>query len=195
MDLIMATKYEYNGETYKTLAFLRQAIWETERMAFGTPTSQEDWDALAEKEIEVEVEGEDGEKTKEKRKVGLAHPVTQIEYNPDDELTDEEKAAKKLRLAKLVRSATVAKITVEVDGMTFDGDEESQSRMSRTISSAVAQGADLSTTMRTWVLADNSIAEVSVLQLARALELAGDAQTEAWTKPYETAEETKEAVE
>lgn len=104
-------------------------------------------------------------------------------------------AEQKLAEAKIERAETVARIKVAVDGLVFDGDEESQSRMSRTISSAVAQGADLGTTMRTWVLADNSIAEVSVLQLAKALELAGDAQTEAWVKPYETASETKEAVE
>lgn len=104
-------------------------------------------------------------------------------------------AEQKLAEAKIERAETVARIKVTVDGFVFDGDEQSQSRMSRTISSAVAQGADLSTTMRTWVLADNSIAEVSVLQLARALELAGNAQTEAWVKPYETASETKEAVE
>lgn len=183
----MATKYDYNGETFKSLAQLRKKIFETERIAFGTPATQEDWDALNAHEV-TDPEGTT-------RTVGLKHPVTMIEYNPDDELTAEEKAAKQLKVAKMIRAATVSKITVTVDGMEFDGDEESQSRMSRTISSAVAQGADLSATMRTWVLADNSIAEVSILQLARALELAGDAQTEAWTKPYETTEETKEAVE
>lgn len=182
----MAIKYTYNGETYKSLAQLRKAIFDTERIAFGSPKTQADWDAMAAHEV-TRADGATAT-------VGLAHPVTQIEYNPEDELTAEEKAAKQMRLAKNLRALTVSKITVEVDGLVFDGDEESQSRMSRTISSAVAQGADLSTTMRTWVLADNSIAEVSVLQLARALELAGDAQTEAWVKPYENAEETKEAV-
>lgn len=71
-----------------------------------------------------------------------------------------------------------------MDSLKFDGDESSQTRMGRTISAAVALGVDLTKEKRTWVLADNTIAEVTVSQLAEALRLAGDAQTELWTVPY-----------
>lgn len=108
------------------------------------------------------------------------------------EPTEEEKAAQKLSQAKAERADAVSKITVEVDGMVFDGDEEAQTRMGRTVAAAVAQGADLDTTYRTWVLADNTVAQVTVAQLAEALTLAGDAQTALWTKPYETETDSTE---
>lgn len=101
------------------------------------------------------------------------------------EPTAEEQAAAELAGAKSERATAVSKLVVTVDGMAFDADEESQSRMSRTIAAAVALGADLSAEKRTWVLADNSIAEPSIQQLAQALRLAGDAQTALWTVPYE----------
>lgn len=69
--------------------------------------------------------------------------------------------------------------------MAFDGDETAQGRMGRTIAASVALGVDLTTEKRTWVLVDNTIAEVTIAQLARALQLAGDAQTALWTVPYE----------
>lgn len=99
--------------------------------------------------------------------------------------TPEEMLTQELAEAKAERAEAVSKLTVEVDGMRFDADEESQTRMGRTIAAAVALGADLSAEKRTWVLADNSIAEPTVKQLAEALRLAGDAQTELWVVPYE----------
>lgn len=111
------------------------------------------------------------------------------------EPTPEEQAAQELAEAKSERATAVSKLVVTVDSMTFDADEESQSRMSRTIAAAVALGADLATEKRTWVLADNSIAEPTVKQLAEALRLAGDAQTKLWTVPYEEQDkETKTDV-
>lgn len=101
------------------------------------------------------------------------------------EPTEEELAAQELAQAKAERADAVSELIVEVDGMKFDADEESQTRMGRTIAAAVALGADLGAEKRTWVLADNSIAEVSVKQLAEALRLAGNAQTKLWTVPYE----------
>ena len=103
----------------------------------------------------------------------------------EPEPTAEELAAQELAQAKAERADAVSKIIVEVDGMKFDGDEESQSRIGRTIAAAVALGVDLTTEKRTWVLADNTIAEVTIAQLAEALRLAGDAQTALWTVPYE----------
>jgi hypothetical protein len=101
------------------------------------------------------------------------------------EPTEEELAAKALQEAKSERASAVSKIVVEVDGMEFDGDEDAQTRMGRTISAAVALGEDLTTTTRIWVLADNTVAAVTVAQLAKALQLAGDAQTALWTVPYQ----------
>ena len=104
--------------------------------------------------------------------------------------TNEELAAEELAQAKAERATAVSRITVTIDGMTFDGDETSQERMSRTITAAVATGEDMSATT-TWVLADNTVAQVSIKQLARALRAAGEAQTSLWTVPYqeETAEQ------
>ena len=101
------------------------------------------------------------------------------------EPTEEELAAQELAQAKAERADAVSKLIVEVDGMRFDADEESQTRMGRTIAAAVALEVDISAEKRTWVLADNSIAEVTVRQLAEALRLAGDEQTNLWTVPYE----------
>lgn len=101
------------------------------------------------------------------------------------EPSEEELAAQELAQAKAERADAVSKLIVEVDGMRFDADEESQTRMGRTIAAAVALEVDISAEKRTWVLADNSIAEVTVRQLAEALRLAGDEQTKLWTVPYE----------
>ena len=98
--------------------------------------------------------------------------------------TDEEIAAEELAAAKAERADAVSKIVVTVDGMVFDGDEPSQERMARTITAAVATGEDMSATT-TWVLADNTVAQVSIPQLAQALRAAGEQQTELWTVPYQ----------
>lgn len=101
--------------------------------------------------------------------------------------TPEERAAAELAKAKQERAAAVSKIVVEVDGMKFDGDETAQTRMGRTIAAATGLGVDLDTTKQIWVLADNTVAEPTIKQLARALQLAGVAQTKVWTTPYESA--------
>lgn len=98
--------------------------------------------------------------------------------------TAEELAELALEQAKAERAAAVAAITVEVDGMVFDGDEVAQERMARTVTAATATGASMDD-VTTWVLHDNTVAQVSIRQLATALRLAGEAQTELWTVPYE----------
>ena len=99
--------------------------------------------------------------------------------------TPEELAAAELAQAKAERAAAVAAITVKVDGLIFDGDEKAQERMSRTITAATSTGASMDDTT-TWVLHDNTVAQVSIRQLAEALRKAGEAQTALWTMPYES---------
>ena len=108
--------------------------------------------------------------------------------------TDEELAAEELAQAKAERADAVSKISVTVDGMVFDGDEISQERMSRTITAAVATGEDMSATTN-WVLADNTVAKVSITQLAQALRAAGEQQTKLWTVPYDEATAEQPAEE
>ena len=102
--------------------------------------------------------------------------------------TEEEIAAEELAKAKAERADYVSKLVVTVDGMQFDGDETSQDRMAR---SCVALN-DEETVQ--WVLADNTIAQVTKEQLRQALRLAGEAQTAIWANPYlgSTEEETIE---
>ena len=101
----------------------------------------------------------------------------------------EQIEAEALTQAKVKRAEAVSNITVWVDGMEFDGDETSQERLSRVVSIASTLGVDIDNTYQTWVLADNTIAQVTIRQLARACELAGKKQTELWTKPYEETTE------
>jgi len=86
--------------------------------------------------------------------------------------------------AKEARADAVSRITVTVDGLVFDGDETAQDRMARAITMFNA-GNLPAETVTPWVLADNTVAEVTVAQLSRALLLAGQAQTALWTIPYE----------
>lgn len=91
----------------------------------------------------------------------------------------EEIKAEVLASAKAERATAVASITVEVDGMVFDGDEKAQERMARAVTLA-----DSPEETTEWVLHDNTIAIVTAEQLRKACKLAGKAQTALWTKPY-----------
>ena len=103
------------------------------------------------------------------------------------EPTAEELAEQELQQKKDERAEAVSRITVEVDGMVFDGDEKAQDRMARAITMFQANNlpADYQTD---WVLADNTIAKVTVTQLSQALLLAGKEQTALWTVPYQNKE-------
>ena len=91
------------------------------------------------------------------------------------ELTPEEQEAQNLAIAKRERAAKV-----EVDGMTFDGDESAQSRMARAITAAETAGLESTV----WVLADNAVATVTKAQLQQALSKAMLAMADVWTEPY-----------
>jgi biopolymer transport protein ExbD len=111
-------------------------------------------------------------------------PVRRFQIVAIPEPTKEELAAAALAQAKAERAAAVAAITVEVDGMVFDGDEVAQERMARTVTAATATGASMDDTT-VWVLHDNTVATPTIRQLATALRMAGEAQTALWTVPYQ----------
>lgn len=106
--------------------------------------------------------------------------------------TPEEQQQALMEQKKALRAEAVSKITVTVDGMEFDGDETAQDRMARAITMFQANNLPADT-VTPWVLADNTIAEVTVAQLSKALLLAGQAQTALWTIPYQ--DEAKDAAE
>ena len=116
--------------------------------------------------------------TENKEAFWKQYGVTYIE-EPDPEPTEEEL----LQKAKALRAAQVAAIQVTVDGMVFDGDETAQTRMARALEVASITGMESTV----WVLADNSVATVTVAQLQQALSKAMLQMGELWTVPYEGA--------
>lgn len=152
----MIRKYTYKGQEYSSAWSVRQAIWKEENKAFG----KEPKEGISEFWAEL----------------GVAY-----EELPDPQPTEEEIAAQELAEAKRLRAAQVASITVEVDGMVFDGDEAAQSRMTRALMTSEITGMDSTQ----WVLADNTVATVTKVQLQQALSKAMLAMAEVWPKPYE----------
>ena len=80
-------------------------------------------------------------------------------------------------IAKAARAIAVENIKVTTaSGNTFDGDETSQTRMSRAIL-VLSTGAAASVP---WVLADNTVIQADIAELTEALALAGAAQAALW---------------
>lgn len=93
-------------------------------------------------------------------------------------LTQEELDAQAQKQAKINRELAVEAITVTTTaGNTFDGDEKSQSRMERSITSLTS---GFNGTTKHWKLADNSIVVVDANELKEALTLASLAQDAIW---------------
>lgn len=85
----------------------------------------------------------------------------------------------RMQEAKAKRQGEIDTIIVTTAaGNSFDGDEASQTRMTRAITS-LQPGETMP-----WVLADNVAADVSKEELQEALRLAGTVQTEIWLRPY-----------
>ena len=83
-------------------------------------------------------------------------------------------------IAKAERQLKVDAIKVTTAaGNTFDGDETSQTRMSRAIL-VLSTGAAASVP---WVLADNTVIQATAAELAEALALAGAEQARLWALP------------
>ena len=131
------------------------------------------------------IEMNDGSNTKFLKKLGFIEADVEesekggwYRKGKAPKFSDEEVAMKQLVAAKAEREDYVKRIVVEVDGMMFDGDEVSQDRMARSIIAL-----DLGEKVQ-WVLADNTIAQVTRAQLREALRKAGTAQTAIWSDPY-----------
>lgn len=95
-------------------------------------------------------------------------------------INDVKKGEIQRALFKIDRDDLVKRIVVTTaSGRAFDGDELSQSRMSRAITGLQWQteGATLS-----WVLADNSVAAVDLIELQEALALAVLRQSALWAQ-------------
>ncbi len=154
----MIKTWTYNGVTYQSEWQVRQEVFNKDHVSFG--------------------EAPDEGKVEFWAQYGVVYAET-----PEPEPTPEEAEAKRLEEAKRVRAAKVEAITVEVDGMVFDGNEPAQSRMTRAI--AAAETAGMAETV--WVLADNTVATVTKVQLQQALAKAMLAMGEVWTEPYSEA--------
>lgn len=84
-----------------------------------------------------------------------------------------------LEQAKQERRDRVASIIVTTAaGNTFDGNEDSQNRMTRALL-GLQDGETIE-----WVLANNSSKFVNKAELAEALRLAGQEQARLWVEPY-----------
>lgn len=154
----MIKTWTYNGVTYQSEWQVRQEVFNKDHVSFG--------------------EAPDEGKVEFWAQYGVVYAET-----PEPEPTPEEAEAKRLEEAKRVRAAKVEAITVEVDGMVFDGNEPAQSRMTRAI--AAAETAGMAETV--WVLADNTVATVTKVQLQQALAKAMLAMGEVWAEPYSEA--------
>lgn len=89
--------------------------------------------------------------------------------------------------AKEERAEAVSKITVEVDGLVFDGDRTAQANITEAIIASREAFGDVEykNYQTPWVLADNTVTTVTIGQLAQALILAKQILTPIWIKPYE----------
>ena len=88
-----------------------------------------------------------------------------------EQLREEAKAARTLAVENI-------KVTTAA-GHTFDGDETSQTRMSRAVL-ALSTGAAATVP---WVLADNTVIQATAAELTEALALAGAEQAQLWVLP------------
>jgi hypothetical protein len=78
-------------------------------------------------------------------------------------------------VAKVARTLKISKITVDIDGLIFDGDEDSQARMSRAII-IMDEVAEIP-----WTLADNTVVMVRRPILLKALKASGLIQAGLWS--------------
>ncbi len=112
----------------------------------------------------------------------IRNEQTAFPYTTWERRGDEQIAAITLIKSKQVREAAVSNIIVTTSsGKAFDGDERAQERITRAI---VILPDDTYTT--TWILADNTVANVTRVELREALQLAAAEQARLWVIPYTT---------
>lgn len=100
---------------------------------------------------------------------------------PEEIAAQAEAEALRLREeAKQARQAAVDSIVVEVNGKVFDGDETSQTRMTRAIIGMQATGQATGQATIQWTLADNTVTQATLAELTEALCLAGAQQSDLW---------------
>lgn len=156
----MSTLYIYQGKEYSSERAVREAIGKATRMAFSAPPEKDAaafWQRF-------------GVTLKE---AAVQPAVTHADW--------QERLAK--MQAKAKRSQAVSGIVVTVDGLQFQGDEESQNRMARAVVAAFSTGKALGEVTISWRLADNSQKNVTAQQLAQALQLARTQQDALWPLP------------
>lgn len=141
---------------------------EAKIVSIGTGTNSAFYESIGMTLMDVEQSDIDGQWYQ----VGYAPMKSELEKQAEAD-------AEALAHAKSERATAVASLTVEVDGMVFDGDEKAQERMTRAVTLA-----DSPEETTEWVLHDNTVAIVTAKQLRKACKLAGKAQTVLWTKPY-----------
>lgn len=96
------------------------------------------------------------------------------------EQSDPLAAAAAASILKRERAEQVAAILVETSmGNVFDGDEVSQSRMARVLLAFDNNRPD-GTVL--WILADNTVEEITLAELEEALSLSVEAQQAIWSQ-------------
>lgn len=156
----MSKIYVYRGLEYRTEWAVRVAISKATGMAFGSPVIGKETEFWQRFGVEV-------------REEAVQPAIVDTEW--------QQRLAK--TQAKAKRSEAVGAIVVEVGGLKFQGDEDSQNRMARAVVSTLARGDNLASVKVNWRLADNSQHEVTVAQLAQALARARAQQDALWPLP------------
>lgn len=101
-----------------------------------------------------------------------------VPNTPEPEFTQEELDAQAYAQSRVERTQAVENIQVTTTaGNTFDGDEVAQGRMARAILSLPDD-----TTTISWKRSDNTFADITKLELAEALALAGAEQAALWVQ-------------
>lgn len=93
---------------------------------------------------------------------------------------EEQTEEMRLALAKQIRANEVRNITIDVEGMIFDGDEVSQGRLRNAIEAMKVSGKE----EIEWKLADEKVALVTLEQLESAFVQAVETMNALWVDPY-----------
>ena len=124
------------------------------------------WEAAVEEFVPIQLEDETFTE--------FMTPAPTEPSRPSVRTGEEVYAPYKRTQLKRERADAIDNITVDVDGLVYDGDETSQTRMLKAITILVGDQE------MPWTLANNDIVLVTQTELKKALTLAGTAQSELW---------------